>query len=96
MADQPLPREAEPDHGPADDDGRWCVCGNFYPHVVTPTPPIEPEAEPLTADCPVCSARFTDPTIDRLTRERDEALEQATVWNAAWAELARKQIGPIA
>ena len=34
-------------------------------------------------------------TIERLTRERDEALEQVAVWKAAWAELARKQ-GPIA
>ena len=95
------------------------------------TPPIEPEAEPLTAselddlrtqvelsskrrmaldawNILATIDRLTERvekagwlaeqdscTIERLTRERDEALEQVAVWKAAWAELARKQ-GPIA
>jgi hypothetical protein len=28
--------------------------------------------------------------------ERDDLVEQLTVWKAAWAQLARNQVGPIA
>ena len=49
---------------------------------------------PLLAPDPVLPPG--PPSVCLCIPVRDEALEQATVWKAAWAELARKQIGPIA
>ena len=47
-----------------------CTCGFQWP-----TPPIEPEAEPLTDREPTVNEVAMLATIDRLTRERDEAVD---------------------
>ena len=56
-----------------------CTCGFQWP-----TPPIEPEAEPLTDREPTVNEVAMLATIDRLTRERDGAI--LTIGYMAWCE----------
>ena len=75
MSDQPLPREAD-DRGTLK---KGVAVGRGpapkYPPAKPPTPPIEPEAEPLTDREPTVNEVAMLATIDRLTRERDEAVD---------------------